>query len=189
MQKMNYWGEKWDLDVEMCPCDVQINEWVETNKLSGKMIYHFGTGTHHVVGQRQAELGNFVLAITASKEEYEAYVALVTENARIAKSYIAYFGDIYLTNPRLLPDFDVVTMVHLCEFNCPNTDSQEYGGLSDRQLLDLFTSKTKPGGHIIFYTNSKDFHVARPLIAEWAKVAPVTRVDDFKTLMIYQKIR
>jgi hypothetical protein len=189
MQKMNYWGEKWDLHVEMCPCDVHINEWVEAQKLSGKTIYHFGTGTHHIVGRRQAELGNSVLAITASKEEYEAYLALVTENARIAKSYIAYFGDIYLTNPRLLPDFDVVTMVHLCEFSYPNTDSEEYGGLSDRRLLDLFTSKTKPGGHIIFYTGSKDFHVSGPLIAEWAKTAPVTRAEDFKTLMIYQKTR
>jgi len=189
MQKMNYWGEKWDLHVEMCPCDVHVNEWVEATKLSGKTIFHFGTGTHHIVGRRQAELGNSVLAITASKEEYDAYVALVTENARVAKSYVAYFGDIYLTNPRLLPDFDVVTMIHLCEFSCPNTDSEDYGGLSDRKLLDLFTAKTKPGGHIIFYTGSKDFHVAGPLIDEWAKVAPVMRANDFKTLMIYQKTK
>src|SRR5262245_54761748 len=120
MLQMNYWAEKWDLHVNMCPCDVHVNEWVEANKLAGKTIYHFGTGTHHIVGQRQAELGNSVLAITASKEEYEAYVDLVTRNARLAKSYIAYFGDIYLTNPSLLPDFDVVTMVHLCEFSHPN---------------------------------------------------------------------
>jgi hypothetical protein len=38
-------------------------------------------------------------------------------------------------------------------------------------------------------TNSKDYHVAGPIIAEWAKVAPVKRADDFKTLMIYQKTR
>src|SRR5215470_7696503 len=180
MQKMNYWGEKWDLDVEMCPCDVQINEWVETNKLSGKTIFHFGTGTHHIVGQRQAELGNFVLAITASKEEYEAYVALVTENARIAKSYIAYFGDIYLTNPRLLPDFDVVTMVHLCEFFFPNTASAEYGGYTDAQVLDLFTRKTRAGGHLLFYMGSIKFEKAKPIIAAWERTQPVTRVGEFK---------
>ena len=187
MLKMNYWGEKWDLHADMCPCDVHVNEWTETSGLTGKTIYHFGTGTHHVVGQRQAELGNSVLAITASKEEYEAYVALVTENARVAKSYVAYFGDIYLANPRLLPEFDIVTMVHLCEFCHPNTDSEAYGGLDDRRLLNLFTAKTKPGGHIVFYTGSKDFHISGPLIAEWAKEAPVERVEDFKTLMIYRK--
>ena len=60
MLKMNYWGEKWDLHVDICPCDVHFNEWVEANKLTGKMIYHFGTGTHHVVGLRAGgeRLGN-----------------------------------------------------------------------------------------------------------------------------------
>ena len=187
MAKMNYWGEKWDLHVDMCPCDVHINEWAEASKLTGKTIYHFGTGTHHIVGKGQSKLGNTVLAITASKEEYQAYVDLVTENARVAKSYVAYFGDIYLTNAKLLPDFDVVTMVHLCEFSHPNTASPEYGGLTDRQLLDLFTTKTKSGGYIIFYMYSKDFHVTRPIIEAWEREAPVKRLDDFNTLWVYQK--
>src|SRR5262245_10875367 len=121
MLKMNSWNMKWDLHADVCPCDVHINEWAEANGISGQTFYHFGTGTHHVVGLRQAALGNAVLAITASKDEYDAYVALVTENARIARTYVAYFGDIYLTNHRLMPDFDVVTMVHLCEFSHPNT--------------------------------------------------------------------
>jgi hypothetical protein len=184
---MNYWGEKWDLHVNVCPCDVHVNEWVEAKKLTGKCIYHFGTGTHHIVGLRQAELGNMVFAITASKEEYESYIALVTENARIAKSYLAYFGDIYLSNVRLLPDFDVVTMVHLCEFSHENTASADYGGVSDSALLDLFTAKTKAGGHIIFYPGSNGFPATAPIIAEWAKTTPVERVEDFKTLMIYRK--
>jgi SAM-dependent methyltransferase len=189
MLQMNYWGEKWDLHVNVCPCDVHVNEWIEARKLVGKTIYHFGTGTHHVVGRRQAELGNAVLAITASKEEHEAYVALVTENALLAKSYVAYFGDIYLTNRDLLPDFDVVTMVHLCEFSHPNTASAEYGGLTDRQLLDLFTAKTRPGGHLLFYTGSKDFEKAEPVIAAWAREQPVERVEEFKTLWVYHKAR
>ena len=48
-------------------------------KLKNKLIYHFGTGTHHVIGIEQAtnKSGNAVFAITASKEEYEAYVDLV----------------------------------------------------------------------------------------------------------------
>jgi hypothetical protein len=155
--------------------------------LTGKTIFHFGTGTHHVVGKGQSGLENSVLAITASKEEYQAYIDLVTDNARIAKSYVAYFGDIYLTNAKLLPDFDVVTMVHLCEFSHPNTASADYGGLTDRQLLDLFTTKTKSGGYIIFYMYSKDFHVARPIIEAWEREAPVKRLADFKTLWVYRK--
>src|SRR4051812_43886141 len=182
MAKMNYWGEKWDLHVDMCPCDVHINEWADASKLTGKTIFHFGTGTHHIVGKGQSALGNNVLAITASKEEYQAYIDLVTENARVAKSHIAYFGDIYLTNAKLLPDFDVVTMVHLCEFSHPNTASPEYGGLTDRQVLDLFTAKTKPGGDIIFFMYSKDFPFSKPIFAARGSEAPPQRLQGFYTL-------
>ena len=45
-------------------------------------------------------------------------------------------------------------MFHLCEFFFPNTASAEYGGLTDRQVLDLFTDKTRKGGHILFYMRS-----------------------------------
>jgi hypothetical protein len=187
MLKMNYWTDKWDLHEDVCPCDVQFNEWAAKEKLNNKSIYHFGTGTHHVVGIKQAGRKNRVLAITASKEEYEAYVQLVTENSGVAKSYVAYFGDIYLTNPLLLPDFDVVTMFHLCEFFFPNTASKEYGGLTDRKVLDLFTDKTKKGGHILFYTRSMAYHKTQDVIAKWEKAKPVKRVGEFKTLLVYKK--
>src|SRR4051812_23788229 len=97
MLKMNYW-EQWGLHPELCPCDVHFNEWIEANAIRNKTIYHFGTGTHHIVGRHQAEFGtgNVVLAITASKGEFDAYSSLVIENARVAKSYQVYFGDIYL---------------------------------------------------------------------------------------------
>lgn len=162
MLKMNYWGEQWGLHPDVCPCDVHFNEWVEANGITNNVIYHFGTGTHHVIGRRQAELGagNEVFAITASKEEYDAYVSLVIENARVAKSYLVYFGDIYLTNPRLLPDLDVVTMFHLCEFSSPNTTSAEYGGLSDRALLDLFTEKLEPAA-ISCFTKARRISIRR----------------------------
>jgi hypothetical protein len=189
MPKMNYWGMKWDLEFNVCPVDVHFNEWVEAQEFTGKTIYHFGTGTHHVVGLRQAELGNSVFAITASKEEYDSYIALVTENAPVAKSYLAYFGDIYLTNTKLLPGFDMVTLFHLCEFIQENTGTAEYGGLTDRGLLDALTEQTRPGGHILFYPGSNNYREAKPIIAAWEKECPVERVDDFKTLLIYRKKR
>ena len=191
MLKMNYWTDKWDLDEDICPCDVHFNDWTEDRKISGKTIYHFGTGTHHVIGRRQAEngLGNVVLGITASIEEYEAYVKLVAEHSHVNKSYIAYFGDIYLTTPRLLPELDVVTMFHLCEFFFPNTASTEYGGLTDSTMLDLFTDRLRAGGHMVFYKGSIQFEKAKPVIAEWEKRKPVERVGEFKTLLVYRKTR
>ena len=191
MLKMNYWTDKWDLHEDICPCDVHFNDWVEHEKLRNKLIYHFGTGTHHVIGIKQAEnnSNNTVFAITASIEEYEAYIKLVTEKSHVSKNYLAYFSDIYLANPRLLPDFDVVTMFHLCEFFFPNTASAEYGGLTDRKVLDLFTDKLCPGGHMLFYMRSIGFDKAKPVIAEWEKEKPVERTGEFKTLLVYRKKR
>ena len=189
MLKMNYWTDKWPLLVDVCPCDVHFNDWVKHKKLKNKLIYHFGTGTHHVIGAVQAtnKSGNAVFAITASKEEYEAYVELATTKAQVSKSYLAYFGDIYLSNPKLLPEFDVVTMFHICEFFFPNTASKAYGGLDDAKMLDLFTAKTKPGGHILFYTGSIGYSKAKPIIEKWVKKGHVRRVGEFKTLLVYQK--
>jgi hypothetical protein len=190
MLKMNYWmNNRWDLREDDCPCDVHFNQWLEGQALTNKSIYHFGTGTHHVVGVTQAEngSGNVVFAITASKGEYDAYLKLVTEHAKIAKSYLAYFGDIYLSNPRLLPEFDVITMFHLCEYFRQNTASAEYGGLTDRELLDLFTDRTRPGGHILFYRRSGASEKARAVIADWEQASGVARAGEFKTLLIYRK--
>ena len=187
MQKMNYWDQKWDLHEDICPCDVHFNDWIEAQGIVGKTIYHFGTGTHHVVGVRQAELGNAVFAITASKEEYDAYVALAADNSRVAKSYLAYFGDVYLSNPKLLPEFDIVTMFHLCEFLHPNTTSAEYGGVDDRGLLDMMTAKTRPGGHILLYRDSNGRGATQALVPAWQNEQRVERLDDFKTLQVYRK--
>lgn len=189
MLTMNYWTDKWDLHEDVCPCDVHFNDWVDEQKLAGKTIYHFGTGTHHIVGKRQAEngSGNLVFGITASIEEYEAYIKLVSGDPRVAKNYLAYFGDIYLSNPRLLPDFDVVTLLHLCEFFFPNTASAEYGGVTDLRLAQMMTDKTRRGGHILFYTRSMAFDKAKGVIAEWETTRPVRRVGEFKTLLVYRK--
>jgi len=187
MLKMNYWTDKWPLIVDVCPCDVHFNDWIAKQKLKNKTIYHFGSGTHHIVGIKQAQQKNRTLCITASKEEYEAYVDLVTGNSAVARHYVCYFGDIYLTNPALLPELDVVTMFHLCEFFFPNTASKEYGGLTDAKLLDLFTAKTTKGGYIVFYKGSIGFDKAKPIIAKWEKKGVVKKAVEFKTLLVYKK--
>ena len=70
MLKMNYWTDSWNLHVDVCPCDVHCNDWIAKKKLKNKLIYHFGTGLHHVLGIKQAtnKSGNTVFAITASKD-------------------------------------------------------------------------------------------------------------------------
>ena len=91
--------------------------------------------------------------------------SLVIEHAQMAKSYLVYFGDIYLSNARLLPDFDMVTLFHVGEFFSPNTTSEAYGGVDDLGLRDLFTAKMQGRRAFLFYRGSFGFDKAQPIIA------------------------
>lgn len=184
---MNIWDVYWGLRVDQCPCDVHFVEWLEELGLTGQRIFHFGTGGHHYVGIRCAEpeLASTVLGITASPKEYDAFVKLATQNPTITKSYSAYFGDIYTSNARLLPRFDVVTLFHSCEFRSEANDA--YGALTDREVMDLFTAQTDAGGYLLFYTGSFAYATAEPIIAAWAAEAPVAEIAAFKTLRVFRK--
>ncbi len=187
MNKLNYYTDGWPLIVEMCPCDVHFTDFLAERGIRNASIFHFGTGTHHHVGITCAENGsnNAVMGITASIEEAEAYTKLAIEKPNVSRSYKAFFGDIYLLDRRLLPEFDVVALFHLCEFWGP--ESAAYHAMTDRQMLDLLTEKTRPGGHILFYTKSMAFDRAGLVIAQWAKERPVEREGEFKTLLVYRK--
>ena len=184
---MNYYTDGWPLIVEMCPVDIHFTEWLDDKKIRDAAIFHFGTGTHHHVGITCAQNGsnNSVFGITASVQEIEAYTKLAIENPKVSRTYKAIFGDIYLLDRKLLPEFDAVTLFHLCEFWGP--ESAAYNAMTDRQMLDLMTDKTKKGGHILFYTKSMAFDRAEKVIAEWAKEMPVEKAADFKTLLVYRK--
>jgi hypothetical protein len=188
--RMNFWDSKWDLDVAQCPCDIHFNDWVDAEKLTGKTIYHFGTGTHHVIGIRQATNGsnNVVFGITASPGEYNTYIQLVTERPQIAKSYLCYFGDIYLTNPRLLPAFDIVALFHLGEFIDQSTTSPEYGGLSDLGVTRALLENTRPGGNVLIYSESFAHDRAEAVAAELEAAKEIAFVGKFEKLLVYRKL-
>ncbi len=187
MNQMNYYTDGWPLLVEMCPCDVHFTEFLEAKNIRNASIFHFGTGTHHHVGIRCAENGsnNVVLGITASTQEIEAYTKLAIEKPKLSRSYKAFFGDIYLLDARLLPEFDAVSLFHLCEFW--GLESAAYQAMTDLEMLNLLTDKTKAGGRILFYMKSMAFDRAEKVIAEWAKARPVEREGEFKTLLVYRK--
>ncbi len=184
---MNYYTDGWPLIVDMCPCDVHFTDWLEDQKIRDSAIFHFGTGTHHHVGITCAENGsnNSVFGITASVQEIEAYTKLAIDKPKVSRKYKAIFGDIYLLDEKLLPEFEAVSLFHLCEFWGP--ESAAYGAMTDRQMLDLMTRKTKPGGRILFYMKSMAFERAEKIIAEWSKEMPVEKEGEFKTLLVYRK--
>ena len=190
--KLAFWDDSWDLREKDCPCDVHFIEWLDENRIADATIHHFGTGGHHHVGIECAapHRRNNVLGITAAPQEYQKYVELAIARPEVLRHYNAIFGDIYLLNGKLLPTFDVVTLFHLCEFRGEKTDS--YGGLTDLQVTNLLTDKTRPGGHILFFTTSFAFDWEGPMsakrvIAQWEKERPVERVGTYKSLLVYRK--
>lgn len=185
--RMNIWDAYWGLEVEQCPCDIHFVEWLEAQGIKDQRIYHFGTGGHHYVGIRCAEpaLNCTVLGITAAPKEYASFIELLTEKPTLSKTYSAYFGDIYTSNARLLPRFDVVTLFHSCEFRQEANDA--YGALTDLEVMQLFTDQTEVGGHILFYTGSFAYEPAAKVIESWRTSRAVEEVDAFKTLRVFRK--
>ncbi len=187
MAKLNFWNSTWHLDEKQCPCDVHFLDYLDETKATGRNIFHMGTGSHHVVGLKVASNGsnNQVLGITASKEEYAAYIDLLIDNPKLGFSYKAYFGDLYQTDARLLPSLDYATLFHAGEYRTAENDS--YGALTDEQVALVLASKLNQGGKILFYTGSFAYDVAAR-----AGAALVTRLGFkdaglYKTLHIFEK--
>lgn len=188
---MHFWKGSWDLRESECACDIHLIKWLDAKQVRDATIFHFGTGAHHHVGIECArpERRNSVLGITASPEEYEAYVTLAINRPEVLRFYTAIFGDIYLLNEKLLPTFDVVTLFHLCEFRGEQNDA--YGAMTDLAVANLLTSKTRPGGHILLYPSSFAFdradHSAKDIIVRWEQGRQVERVGMFEGLLVYRK--
>ncbi|MDB5545320.1 MAG: hypothetical protein JWO64_2469 [Hyphomicrobiales bacterium] len=186
-RKLHFWDAVWDLQLAQCPCDAHFCDWLETEQIKDASIFHFGTGSHHIIGIRTAENGsnNCVLGITASPGEYESFVKLAIDRPDVEKSYKVFFGDIYQLEQRLLPQFDVVTLFHLCEFR--NERNDLYGALTDLELTTMLTEQTRPGGYIVFYTKSFAFDTAEKVIEVWEKERAVEKVGLYETLLVYRK--
>ena len=151
MLKMNYWTDKWDLHEDICPCDVHVNEWI-AEKAQEQAIYHFGTGTHHVVGPSRRRTAPAMRWSHHRLDRGIPGLYQARHRERAGREILSGLFRRHLSDQSaLLPDFDVVTMLHLCEFFFPNTASKEYGGLTDRKVLDLFTDKTKRRPHHVLH--------------------------------------
>ena len=187
MTKLNYWKEAWGLDAAQCPCDLHFLEYLEEKQATGAVIFHFGTGSHHIVGLRVHAAGRncAVLGITASPKEYEAYIALLIANPRLGQTYKAYFGDIYQIDRRLLPELDYAALFHVGEFRTPDNDS--YGALTDLQMTLIVADKLRPSGEILFYKGSFAYDQAEAVGTELARSHGFEVRGDYKSLAIFGK--
>jgi hypothetical protein len=185
--KLNYWNATWSLDEKQCPCDIHFLDYLDEKKIKNKDIFHMGTGNHHIIGLKTASngSGNHVFGITASKEEYDDYVKLLIENAKLGFSYKCYFGDIYQIDKRLMPALDFATLFHIGEYRTEEND--KYGALTDTEMTLVLADALKPGGEIHFYTGSFAYDKGQAAGRELVKTRGFVDAGTFKTLHIFRK--
>ncbi len=181
MSKLNIYpmSWKWKPGVE---CDIQFAEYLKNNNCYGKSIFHFGTGEHHKLAK--ANIDNHILGITASKQEYNTYIDLVTKNPELAMNYKVIFGDIYTLSAQMLPMFNFVTLFHLCEYSKPKND---YGQKTDEQLLEMFLAKVNPCGRIVLFKKSNHFKDVEKIIDKLNKKHTIEYVEEYKDIIFYRK--
>jgi hypothetical protein len=128
-----------------------------------------------------------VFGITASTVEYDAFIKLAMDRPQLMKNYLAYFGDIYLMNPRLLPEIDVATMFHAGEYIGANTTTPEYGGVDDLGVARILLERMRPEGRLLFYTGSFAFDKAEALVKVLEGEKKLVRSGMFKSLLVCRK--
>jgi len=185
--KLNYYNAAWSLDEAQCPCDLHFLDYLQEKQARDAVIFHFGTGNHHTVGMRLHAGGRncAVLGITASPQEYQAYIALLIANPHLGHTYKAFFGDIYQLDARLLPRFDYVALFHVGEYR--TADNDRYGALTDLQMTLVLADKLRPGGEILFYRGSYAYDKAEAVAAELLKLRAFEACGAYKSLVILRK--
>jgi hypothetical protein len=184
---LQIWDVNWSLDEQQCPCDIHFTEWLERNQVKGRTIFHFGTGFHHHVGLKNHSNGspNTILAITASPGEHAEFVRLATEHETLSRHYLAYFGDIYLMNPTMLPRFEIVTLFHLGEYRGDSQDA--YGGHTDRQVTELLLDQMTTGGHVLLFNGSFAYDIAARIAGELVAAGRLVYRERYKSIEVYSK--
>ena len=174
----------WPLDPS-CPCDVHFVEYFRKCGWRDRVVFHFGSGLHHLVGQElgRAELGNEVLAITASRDEQLAYVDRVHADPEFGRHYRLLYGDIYALSARVLPRLDVVTLFHLGE----GYDGAAGGSafLRELALVELFLGALGPDGRLLFYDRSIGREPTQAALGVLEQMRKLHRVDRYETLSVY----
>jgi hypothetical protein len=184
--RMQFVAHSWPLRPDVCPCDVDFCDYVDSHGMRGRSVFHFGTGGHHLVGLRNHAEGwtNEVLGLTVSPREHDTYVRHVVRDPALAKHYKVLFADIYSLSTAALPTFDVVTLFHLCEFADPSSAGRR---LDDSGLLRMFCCRLAPEGLLLLYKGSFGYSRAQPLLAAAVAEGTLAFVEEFRSLAIYRR--
>jgi hypothetical protein len=175
----------WPLRPRVCPCDIDLCDYLRDRNIRRRSIFHFGSGGHHLVGVRNRDDGleNEVLAITASPPEHAHYVRRIIRAPSLGRHYKVLFADIYDLGPAL-PVFDLVTLFHLAEFT-PQVGSGRR--LDDAALLALLLSRLAEGGLMLFYAGSYGWARSRPLVEQVVGEGRLVLAEQWRSLLVYRR--
>jgi hypothetical protein len=181
--RMRIVPHSWPLWARMCPCDLHFCDYLQERNVRSRSIFHLGTGGHHLVGLRNRfdDMGNVILGVTVSPDEIKRYVKLVVRDPVLGHNYKVLFADVRDLRAASLPDFDLVTLFHLCEFGSTRGSAHL---LTDQGVLSLFTSKLRPGGLLALYRESIGYSRLRPIIAAAMAAGTLKHLEDYKSLQI-----
>ncbi len=185
----DYYREKssWELQLDRCPCDLELVEYLQKYNIQDQTIFHFGTGAHHLLGLENQKFShpNEIIGITASVPEHQEYVRLSLKDRLLAKYYKVLCTDIFTLTDRSLPMLDVISLFHLGEFYMP--EEAPFVHHNEESLVMMFLSKLNPGGKILFYTKSIGWGKTEPMIAEFVKQGKIHQIETYKNLLVYAK--
>jgi hypothetical protein len=177
----------WPLRPEVCPCDLELVDYLKDNEIEGKTVFHFGTGTHHIVGTENQKLSNpnQVIGITACTPEHQAYMDLALSDRQLYKNYTVICKDIYTLTDNMLPQFDVVSLFHLAEFHF--VEEAPFVHHDDTSLIEMFLRKLNDGGRLLFYRGSFAWDRAYPVLQNLEQQNKIEKVEEYKHLLVYNK--
>lgn len=177
----------WELQPHLCPCDIELIEYLQESNIQDQTVFHFGTGAHHILGLENQKLAkpNEIIGITASIPEHEAYVQMCRKNRQLAKFYKVLCTDIYTLTDRSLPMLDVVALFHVGEFYM--AEEAAFVHHNDESMVDLFLNKLNPDGKILFYTKSVGYGKAEEIIESFTAQGKIYLVEQYKSLLVYAR--
>ncbi len=175
----------WRLDPS-CPCDVHFVEYFNGEGLDDQVVFHLGSGEHHLVGKELCKPGtrNEVLALTLSEHEYDAYVDAAKRDAEFGARYKLLFADIHTLTERILPEFDLITLFHLGEW--VDADNRDVWFVKDLDMVKMLVGRLRPGGRVLFYRDSSGKEPAQAIISVLEKLGRIRSAGEFKSLRIYE---